>query len=67
MRYVQPGNLHSARIKRSVAFVLAARIALCRAAYAFVTAADFSGKQSVFESSSIHNPSGVAVDGNGNL
>jgi hypothetical protein len=48
-------------------FALAAPIALCPAAYAFVTAADFNGRESGIASSNIHSPLGVAVDGSGNL
>ena len=42
-------------------------MAVCPAAHAFVTAADFSGLESRIESGSIHTPLGVAVDGDGNV
>ena len=46
---------------------LMAAMAVCPAAHAFVTAADFSGLESRIESGSIDSPLGVAVDGNGNV
>jgi streptogramin lyase len=47
--------------------LMAAGMAVCPAAHAFVTAADFSGLESRIESGSIHSPLGVAVDGSGNV
>jgi hypothetical protein len=49
------------------ALLTAAVLALCPAAHAFVTAADFNGRESRIESSSINSPLGVAVDGHGNI
>jgi hypothetical protein len=48
-------------------FLLTAGMALCPAAHAFVTAADFNGRESRIESGNINSPLGVAVDGSGNI
>jgi streptogramin lyase len=42
-------------------------MALCPAAHAFVTAADFNGLESPIVSGKMDTPLGVAVDGNGNV
>jgi hypothetical protein len=47
--------------------LLTAAMTLCPAAHAFVTAADFNGRESRIESGNIQSPLGVAVDGNGNI
>ena len=52
---------------RTPMFLMAAGVALCPAAHAFVTAADFDGLESRIESGNINRPLGVAVDGNGNV
>ena len=48
-------------------FLMAAGMALCPSAHAFVTAADFNGLESGIESGNINRPLGIAVDGNGNV
>jgi hypothetical protein len=54
-------------VSRTPMLLMAAGVALCPAAHAFVTAADFSGLESRIESGNINRPLGVAVDGNGNV
>jgi len=54
-------------VSRTPMFLVAAGMALCPAAHAFVTAADFSGLESRIESRNINSPLGVAVDGSGNI